>query len=211
MTANMFDQGPGQWEPKGGICGSDPDGECMRDTIDRRTVLRTGAIATAGLLAGCSGGGSGGDNDGSDDGGSGGSDGGDNGDSDGNGGGGGGGDVPAEVSDFLAETGNFDGSVADHTGEDSVTIPVGAEGNGGAFAFDPPAIRVDAGTEVVWEWTGEGGQHNVAAEDGADFESDLVSEAGHTFSWTAEGSGVVTYVCTPHESLGMKGAVVVEG
>ncbi|MFB6302070.1 MAG: halocyanin domain-containing protein [Haloferacaceae archaeon] len=169
----------------------------MRDATDRRTVLRTGALAAAGLLAGCSGGGGGGGE----------------GETTASGGGDGsgsdGGDVPDEVSGFLSNVGNFDGSIADRTGQSEVTVEVGAEGNGGSFAFAPPAIRVDAGTTVVWEWTGKGGQHNVVARDGADFESELVSEAGHAFSWTAEGSGPVTYVCVPHESLGMKGAIVI--
>jgi halocyanin-like protein len=70
-------------------------------------------------------------------------------------------------------------------------------------------VRVSAGTTVVWTWTGAGGAHNVAAEDGS-FESDLTSEAGHTFSRTVEEPGTVRYVCTPHATLGMKGAVVVE-
>ncbi|MFB6281886.1 MAG: halocyanin domain-containing protein [Haloferacaceae archaeon] len=171
----------------------------MRDTIDRRTLLRTGAIAAAGLFAGCSGGGGGEGTTAAE------TESGGGGDGDG----GGGGDVPAAVSDFLADAGNFDGSVADRTGQSEVTVEVGAQGNGGNFAFAPPAVRVDAGTTVVWEWTGQGGQHNVVAREGAGFESELVSEAGHTFSWTAEGDGPVTYVCVPHESLGMKGAVVI--
>ena len=69
------------------------------------------------------------------------------------------------------------------TGSGEVTVAVGAQGNGGAFAFDPPAIRVSTGTTVVWEWTGEGAQHNVAAAGGG-FESDMSSEEGYTFEHT---------------------------
>lgn len=109
----------------------------------------------------------------------------------------------------------FDGvdnyeKVADETETGKVTIAVGAKGNGGNFAFDPPAVRVDPGTTVVWEWTGEGGGHNVAAENGA-FESDIVSEKGHTFEQTIEKSGAVKYACVPHKSMGMRGAVLVGG
>jgi halocyanin-like protein len=118
------------------------------------------------------------------------------------------GDVPAEVSDYLSDAGNFDGSVADETGSGSVEVDVGAQGNDGNFAFEPPAVRVDAGTEVTWVWTGEGGQHNVVHEDGA-FESELTEEQGFEFSHTFEESGNYLYFCEPHKSLGMKGAVIV--
>jgi halocyanin-like protein len=63
-------------------------------------------------------------------------------------------------------------------------------------------------TTVVWEWTGEGGAHNVVAEDES-FESELLSEYGETFEYTFSEPGTVRYYCGPHKSLGMKGAVVV--
>jgi halocyanin-like protein len=170
----------------------------MTRDVTRRAFIGTTTVTAAGLLAGC--------------GGSGGSDS----DSDGDGGdeatptdSGGSGDVPAEVQEYLSATGNFDGSVQDETGSGGVVIEVGAQGNGGNFAFAPAAVRVDTGTTVTWTWTGEGGQHNVAHEDG-DFESELVSESGHEFQYTFESAGTYLYACTPHESLGMKGAVIVE-
>ncbi len=111
-----------------------------------------------------------------------------------------------DLSDWFSNTSNAD-KVVDETGASEVQITVGSQANDGAFGFAPAAVRVDPGTTVVWEWTGEGGGHNVVAEDGS-FESELTSEAGHTFEWTAE-AGVYRYACTPHKSLGMKGAVVV--
>jgi halocyanin-like protein len=199
--------------------------------LTRRDTLRTVGLATLGLasLAGCTGSSGGGDGDGgsgsdgssgsgdtatpagtptdsegsgsSDSDGSGGSD------SDGSGSSGSG-DTADEVSEYLSDVGNFSG-VVDETGSDSVTVTVGAEGNGGNLAFAPPAVRVSAGTAVTWEWNGKGGSHNVVAEDGS-FESELTTEAGHTFSHTFEESGVYTYYCQPHKALEMKGAVVVE-
>lgn len=160
-------------------------------TVRRRTVLRTAAVGAVGAaLAGC-----GGDGDG----GTGG---------DGNGGGDGGDGAPPSYDGFLDDTDNYDG-VADETGSDGVTVDVGTEGNGGAYSFDPVAVRVDAGTTVTWEWTGEGQQHDVVAEDGS-FESGLSAEAGHTFSHTFEESGTWRYACTPHRSVGMRGVVEVE-
>ncbi|WP_276270789.1 halocyanin domain-containing protein [Haloarcula litorea] len=106
---------------------------------------------------------------------------------------------------------NFDGTV-DRTGQDSVEVAVGAQGNNGAFAYSPAAVRVSPGTEVVWTWTGEGGGHNVVSEgDGPLDSGSPVSEAGTTYSYTFEEPGIYEYYCTPHESLGMKGAVVVGG
>lgn len=101
---------------------------------------------------------------------------------------------------------NFDG-VVDRTGQSAVTVQVGAQGNGGAFAFAPAAVAVDAGATVVWEWTGDGGMHNVEATDGS-FESDMVDQAGHAFEQSFE-SDVRRYFCMPHEAMGMKGAIVV--
>jgi len=166
----------------------------MSENLNRRTFIRSSAAVTVvGALAGC--GGSDGDGstteaeteaettEGS--------------------------DVPSEVEEYLSETSNFDGSVQDETGSDTVEVDVGAQGNGGNFAFAPPAIRVDTGTTVRWIWTGEGGQHNVVDDDGA-FESEQVGEAGFEFEHTFETAGATLYYCTPHEGLGMKGAVIVE-
>ncbi|MFB6170080.1 MAG: hypothetical protein ABEJ06_02935, partial [Haloarculaceae archaeon] len=43
---------------------------------------------------------------------------------------------------WFDDVGNYDGTTVDRTGQDQVTITVGAQGNGGTFAFDPPAVRV---------------------------------------------------------------------
>ncbi|WP_254274187.1 halocyanin domain-containing protein [Haloarcula marina] len=185
----------------------------MADNLDRRTFIRSTAVVSGvGLLAGCGG---------SSDGGSGGSDG-DSGSGDGNDGstetdaeasttegGSGSSGVPSEVSEYLSDVDNFDGTVADQTGTGNVEVTVGAEGNGGNYAFGPAAVRIDAGTDVNWAWNGEGGSHNVVHEEG-DFESSLVSDSGNDFQHTFEESGVYLYYCQPHKSLGMKGAVIVE-
>ncbi|AZH26554.1 halocyanin domain-containing protein [Haloplanus aerogenes] len=108
---------------------------------------------------------------------------------------------------WLADVDNFDG-VVDRTNRSTVTVRVGAAGNGGYYAFEPPAVRVSRGTTVEWTWTGEGGAHDVVARDGS-FESDLTASADATFSHTFATTGTYPYYCTPHRSLGMKGIVVV--
>ncbi|MFB6141705.1 MAG: halocyanin domain-containing protein, partial [Halosimplex sp.] len=112
-----------------------------------------------------------------------------------------------DLSDWFSNVSNFDG-VVDETGKSEVTVTVGAEGNNGNFAFGPAAVRVDPGTKVVWKWTGKGAPHNVVDDDGG-FQSDMISEAGATFSHTFETAGVSKYYCQPHKPMGMKGAVIV--
>ncbi|WP_425601419.1 halocyanin domain-containing protein [Halobaculum magnesiiphilum] len=112
------------------------------------------------------------------------------------------------LEEWFSNVDNYDG-VVDETGSSSVTVEVGTQANGGAYGFGPAAVRVDPGTTVTWEWTGNGSSHNVVAEGGGSFESELVGDAGHTFEHTFEEAGIYRYACTPHKALGMKGAVVV--
>lgn len=110
---------------------------------------------------------------------------------------------------WLSDTSNYDGEVVDERGSDEVTIEVGVEGNDGPNAFGPPAVRINPGTTVVWEWVE--GSHNVVDEDEA-FESEITSESGFTFEYTPEETGVIKYFCSPHRSIGMKGVLdVAEG
>jgi serine/threonine-protein kinase len=163
-----------------------------KETTRRKFIAATGATAATVALAGCSSGG-------------------DNGDDGGNGGGGA--SVPDAVDSYLSDNSanGYNGSAVDETGSSSVTIEVGAGDQGLAFA--PAAVVVDAGTEVVWEWTGNGGAHNVVSADNSamSFNSgESVSEEGTTFSQTFDSAGNQLYYCTPHQSLGMHGAVIVE-
>lgn len=151
--------------------------------VDRRTVLQgLGSIATAGAIAGCSTSDAGGGTDG--------------------------GSANNKVDNYLSDTSNYD-SIVDETGNDEVTVKVGVQANSGYFGFGPPAIRIDSGTTVVWEWTGQGSSHNVVHKDG-EFESELKMDEGATFEHTFDSSGTYLYYCNPHKTMGMKGAVVVE-
>jgi amicyanin len=92
----------------------------------------------------------------------------------------------------------------------STTTPAAASGDVAVsmknIAFDPKSVTVKVGQKVTWT-NDEGVQHNVVAEKGEDFKSDLLSE-GQTFSYTFDKAGTVTYECTIHP--GMEGTVVVE-
>ncbi|MFW5918430.1 MAG: plastocyanin/azurin family copper-binding protein, partial [Haloferacaceae archaeon] len=77
---------------------------------------------------------------------------------------------------------------------------------------------VSTGTEVLWELTGEGGDHNVEAEPDeqigeSDYEfssGEPVDSADEEYTYTFDDPGIALYHCEPHLSLGMKGSVVVE-
>ena len=143
----------------------------MTRRVGRRTFIGTAAAAGTGLLAGC--GVLGVDTLGTAD------------------------SPEATVDRYLDETDNYDGTIEDLTGNESVSVDVGAEGNGGHFAYAPPAIRVDSGTTVTWVWTGEGNAHNVFGENDA-FESEQTAEEGYEFEHTFEEPGTYLYCCTPH-------------
>jgi halocyanin-like protein len=167
--------------------------------LDRRRFLTVTAGATAStvLLAGCSSD----DGGGSDDGG----DGGGNGDDTEDGGGDG---TPSEVEDYLGDANNYDG-VVDETGSDSVEVAVGPDGEN---AFGPAAVRVSSGTTITWDW--KNGSHNVVPDtvpDGSDWSGDeSIEQPDYSHEHTFETAGTYLYYCSPHESVGMKGAVVVE-
>ena len=109
------------------------------------------------------------------------------------------------------EVQNFDGTTADETGSSSVTIEVGAEGNGGPYAFAPPAVRIDPGTTVTFDWVSD--THNTIVEEqpeGAGWEGHQpIENTGFSYEHTFETEGVYKYYCEPHLTLGMKAAIVV--
>jgi halocyanin-like protein len=152
----------------------------------RRTLLRSTAVAAAGgavALAGCQGGGGGDDDDEF---------------------------VPEEPNyqGWLNGVSNYRGTV-DERGTDAVSVDVGVQGANGFYYYGPAAVAVSPGTEITWDWTGKGGTHNVISTSGAFTSGKLVDNADFTFSHTFKTPGVFRYFCSPHESLGMKGAVFV--
>lgn len=90
--------------------------------------------------------------------------------------------------------------------------------NKGSY-FDPKGLLVEPGTTV--RFVNESGSHDTTAyhpdndkarripEDADGWASDLYTEAGKTFEVTLETEGVYDFCCTPHESMGMVGRIVV--
>lgn len=124
---------------------------------------------------------------------------------------GGGGGQPEEgskrVEEWLSATDNYEG-VLDHTDQNRAVVTVGAPGNGGNNAFEPPAIRVSPEMTVRWDWSGEG-THNVVEENGVFESGPPESDPDEPFSFTFSNPRTFRYYCERHEGRGMRGAVVV--
>jgi halocyanin-like protein len=101
---------------------------------------------------------------------------------------------------------DYDGEVKDETGETSISIKNGT--NAPQYAFTPAAVKIDAGTEVTWEWVSD--VHTVHPEyDDFEGETTIYNE-GHSYSYTFEEPGTYLYYCQPHRVIGQLGAVIVE-
>ncbi|WP_252701202.1 plastocyanin/azurin family copper-binding protein [Natronosalvus vescus] len=85
-----------------------------------------------------------------------------------------------------------------------IYVGTGLEGMG----YAPRSVRVPVGATVTWEWTGDGGRHDVVDTDDA-FDSGEKHSEGETFEFTLEEPGTYTYYCTPHHHRGMVGALEV--
>jgi len=178
---------------------------------DRRTILRLSGIAAVGSLAGCSsGGGDGTATDAATD-----------------------AETTAATTDTATATPGDSGSDssgppgADQLGgpEDlqaSATVTattLDSDQGAGRNVFTPAVVWLEPGGTVTWEI--ETGSHSATAyhpdnggkparvPGGTDAFDSGVQSDGATFEHTFETEGVYNYYCTPHESLGMVGLVVV--
>jgi plastocyanin len=89
-------------------------------------------------------------------------------------------------------------------------VTVGPDGN---LAFSPETFTVSTGDTVRWRW--DSGGHNVSptsVPDGSSWTGKDASTyaSGTTHVHTFETTGTYEYVCTPHQSVGMRGSFTVE-
>jgi halocyanin-like protein len=115
-----------------------------------------------------------------------------------------------EADEWLWGIEGYEGEVTDRTDADAVTIRVGTEGYRGPFRFDPLLVKLSPGTTVRFEWTSEGGPHNVAFQEADVRFGEIETEPGVHFEHTFEEPGVYRYACEPHRAIGQRGALVVE-
>lgn len=89
------------------------------------------------------------------------------------------------------------------------TVIVGPD-EGDQFRFVPESFTVSPGDTVLWVWETAG--HNVhptGQPSGAHWpgkDEEFGYDDGTTYAYTFGVSGTYTYVCEPHQSLGMKGS-----
>jgi len=114
------------------------------------------------------------------------------------------------VDEWVVHSSNFDGEIVDRTDAETASVTVGVEGNGGSFAFGPPVLRVSPDMTVTWEWSEQAGPANISFKN-ADIDSgEPTTGTETTFEHTFEETGIYRYSSVPHESLGMRGAIIVE-
>jgi plastocyanin len=119
------------------------------------------------------------------------------------------GDTGADLTtDETTDSGTTVESSPDHT----ATVTVGPDGE---LRFAPETLVVPPGTKLTWVWKSD--THNIAVREkpddvewtGTEGTAGDVFDAGHEHSHTFETTGTYEYVCVPHETVGMKGNVVV--
>lgn len=113
---------------------------------------------------------------------------------------------PGYVENYLENIGEYE--LTDRTGEDTVTINVGAGPDG--HSFKPVYVHISPKTTIVWSWTGRGGAHNVVC----DPISQLSVNSGPPrktgqYERTFVKPHTLLYYCEPHRTDEMKGAVAV--
>jgi plastocyanin len=100
------------------------------------------------------------------------------------------------------------GTVPPATADDE-TVNVGtAQAN----RFDPSTVTIDKGDTVTWQWGG-GANHTVTSTS-SNWDVNIAigpPALDLTTTYTFRKAGTYTYVCSTHESSGMKGKVVVRG
>jgi plastocyanin len=95
-----------------------------------------------------------------------------------------------------------------------LTLPLAARAatfqvdvGGGPLAFSPSTLTIQVGDTVTW--TNRGGFHDVVSD--GNFSSGTPSSSAWTFSHTFNTAGTYDYYCTPHQTQGMTGKVIVQG
>lgn len=115
-----------------------------------------------------------------------------------------------KYGDWFEGVSNYNSLTRTYTQDtETAQVTVGASGNGGFRAFEHPAITIPTGATVEWEWSGEGGEHNVVAENGTFDSGEPTSEPDTTFSYEFTSTGQHLYACDTHRDEGMKGSVSV--
>lgn len=118
--------------------------------------------------------------------------------------------IPTEPAyqDWFDDVSNYH-VTCDFRDDDLVVVRVGASGNDAYWGFEPAAVAIRPETTIRWEWTGKGGPHDVVSDTGEFSSGEPTKTTDAVFEHTFDRPGIFRYYCTPHRSMGMKGAVFV--
>lgn len=83
-------------------------------------------------------------------------------------------------------------------------------GDGGSFSFTPDNLTISSGDTVVWEWRANNHSTTSDATTGQEVWDSGIRNNGATFSKVFTEEGTYPYHCTPHQSFGMTGTIIVE-
>jgi plastocyanin len=78
------------------------------------------------------------------------------------------------------------------------------------FRFSPSEITLNEGESVRFFWSGEFLGHNAVEENGFFDSGDPETNVDYTFNFEIGTNGTYTYVCEPHEQMGMIGTIIVK-
>ena len=78
------------------------------------------------------------------------------------------------------------------------------------FRFSPSEITLTEGESVRFFWSGEFLGHNAVEENGFFDSGDPETNVDYTFNFEIGTNGTYTYVCEPHEQMGMIGTIIVK-
>ena len=73
--------------------------------------------------------------------------------------------------------------------------------------FTPSEVTITEGDEVRFFWSGQALPHNAVAKDGYFDTGEPERAVDHTVEFPVGTNGTYDFVCEPHESVGMVGAI----
>ena len=115
----------------------------------------------------------------------------------------------AIILSFLASTSFVQGNSPADTSMniDGETVVVTVDSTN--FRFTPSQITIDEGQSVRFFWNDEVLGHNAVEENGFFDSGNPQTNVDYTFKFEVGSNGTYTYVCEPHELMGMEGFITV--
>lgn len=79
-----------------------------------------------------------------------------------------------------------------------------------SLRFSPSEVTIEEGDSVQFFWSGQALPHNAVEDNGLFDSGDPSRDVDFTFIFEIGTAGTYSFVCEPHESVGMVGEIIVE-